>query len=362
MKNYYQIAYFISPHGYGHAARAAAVMEALHVITPATRFEIFTKVPRPFFEDSLENNFGYHSLLTDIGLVQKNSLVEDLPETVRRLDEFLPLDQAQIDSLAQLLKQLDCQLVLCDIAPMGIAVAKAAKIPAVLIENFTWDWIYEGYRSANGVMGKHIPYLQTLFAMADYHIQTQPVCTPQAVDLMVSPVSRKRRTPAVHIRQQLGVPHQARLVMVTMGGSGAWKFPPLDRLEKLERLYFIIASNGDVEERRSNVIILPRQSNFFHPDLVNASDALVGKIGYSTLAEVYHAGIPFAYLTRPKFRETAILTDFIKEHMQGLALTEAQFQDGSWLDMLPDLLALPRHTQDRPNGADQIVKFIKEMF
>ena len=35
-----------------------------------------------------------------------------------------------------------------------------------------------------------------------------------------------------------------------------------------------------------NLILLPHHSVFFHPDLVNASDAVVGKLGYSTLAAV----------------------------------------------------------------------------
>ena len=30
----------------------------------------------------------------------------------------------------------------------------------------------------------------------------------------------------------------------------------------------------------------------FHPDLVNASDAVIGKAGYNTLAEVFYAGTP----------------------------------------------------------------------
>ncbi len=53
----YRIAYFISPHGFGHAARAAAVMEATYEMDPAIRFEIFTQVPRWFFHDSLSGNF-----------------------------------------------------------------------------------------------------------------------------------------------------------------------------------------------------------------------------------------------------------------------------------------------------------------
>ena len=58
-----RIAYFISPHGYGHAARASAVMDAIHDISPSLRFEIFTTVPQWFFEQSLTGPFAYHSFI-----------------------------------------------------------------------------------------------------------------------------------------------------------------------------------------------------------------------------------------------------------------------------------------------------------
>ena len=48
-----RIAVFISPHGYGHASRAAAVMAALADLDAAVEFEIFTTVPPWFFRDSL---------------------------------------------------------------------------------------------------------------------------------------------------------------------------------------------------------------------------------------------------------------------------------------------------------------------
>jgi len=65
-----RIAFFISPHGFGHAARAASVMEALAQIEPSYRFDIFTTVPAWFFAKSNSFTFKYHRLLTDIGLVQ----------------------------------------------------------------------------------------------------------------------------------------------------------------------------------------------------------------------------------------------------------------------------------------------------
>ncbi len=81
------IAYFISPHGYGHASRACAVMEVLHARNSQLRFEIFTRVPAWFFESSLLFPFGYHSLASDVGLVQSSPLVEDLQATLASLEQ-----------------------------------------------------------------------------------------------------------------------------------------------------------------------------------------------------------------------------------------------------------------------------------
>lgn len=89
-QNNHRIAYFISPHGLGHAARAAAVMDALCDLEPDIAFEIFTLVPEGFFIDSLPGVFQYHPVLTDVGLVQKTPLKADLPATLNRLNQFLP--------------------------------------------------------------------------------------------------------------------------------------------------------------------------------------------------------------------------------------------------------------------------------
>jgi UDP:flavonoid glycosyltransferase YjiC (YdhE family) len=362
-----RIAYFISPHGYGHAARAAAVMMALRERDPAIRFEIFTLVPRWFFEDSLSESFGYHSLLTDIGLVQKTPLIEDLPETLRRLDSFLPFDGPQIQEIAGQVSRLQCQLVICDIAPLGIAVAREAGIPSVLVENFTWDWIYQGYVKYEPRLAPHIAYLQDQFDKADYRIQTKPVCQRHTADLITSPVSRKVRTPAREIRRQLGIPDTARTVMITMGGI-PWDYTFLARLANPNDFYFVIPGAAEGMQVRRNspdgsggLVLLPHHSDFFHPDLVNACDAVIGKAGYSTLAEVYSAGVPFGYVARPKFRESQVLAAFIEQQMQGLAITEIQFRNGRWLSLVSDLLALPRIRRQGAAGADPVAHFLDEL-
>jgi UDP-N-acetylglucosamine:LPS N-acetylglucosamine transferase len=206
-------------------------------------------------------------------------------------------------------------------------------------------------------LGQYITYLQDVFATADYHIQAEPVCVHHEVDLITTPVSRKPRTPAQQIWQKLGIPDQAKMVLVTMGGTH-WHYTFLERLKREPNVYFVVPGSGEKIEFQGNLVLLPAHSEFFHPDLVNACDAIIGKIGYSTIAEAYYAGVPFGYIARPKFRESQVLAGFVQAQMNGLQITETQFQNGDWLSLLPNLLALPRLQRDGLNGAEQVAGFI----
>src|SRR5512138_3861696 len=88
------IACFVTPHGFGHAARAAAVIEALRGLTPGLHAHLFTTVPRWFFGESLGRGFTRHGLDVDVGLVQRGPLAEDLPATLARLRALYPPDEA----------------------------------------------------------------------------------------------------------------------------------------------------------------------------------------------------------------------------------------------------------------------------
>lgn len=351
-------AWFISSHGFGHAARAASIMAALQEIDPGGRCELFTRVPAWFFRKSLAHSFGYHDVLTDIGLVQATALNADLPATLRCLDGFLPFDQALVEALARQVRALRCTLVVCDIAPLGIAVARAAGVPSVLIENFTWDWLYHAYVADHADLQAHSAYLHEWFGRADYHIQTEPVCQPGAADLTTRPVSRPPRTPAAQVRDALSLPHDATVVLITMGGV-AEQVQCLDRLTQHQTVCFVIPGAAPRSmQRRDNVVLLPHDHDLFQPDLVRACDALIGKAGYSTLAEVFHAGVPFGYIARRAFRESAVLAAYIDRHMPSMAIPAEQFHTGDWLSRLPELLALPHVRRHGPNGAEQAARFI----
>jgi hypothetical protein len=352
-----RIAYFISPHGYGHAARAASVMGALAGMDSCLRFDIFTTVPQWFFKDNLGNIFNYHPVQTDIGLAQKSPFQEDYNKTIQSLNQLLPYDSTRISAISQLLQELKSKMIICDIAPLGILVADKAGIPSILVENFTWDWLYEEYSAGDGQIAPHIEYLRPIFEMANFHIQTDPICDPKSADLRAGPASRKIKSPAHKARHRLGLTVRDKLVLITTGGV-PYDYRFIERLKDHRDIHFIIPCNCRVMNAEDNVILIPHRSEFFHPDLTHAADAVIGKTGYSTIAEVYHAGVPFGYIPLPNNPESAVLTAFIQNRMSGLKIRETEFHDGRWLSQLQRLLNLPHINRNEPNGADQIAQFV----
>jgi len=345
------IALFVSPHGFGHAARACAIIGELNRRLPAVAIHVFTRVPEWFFAESLPFPFFYHELETDVGMVQLSPLREDVVATARKLDSFLDFSAGRIEAIASMIRAVRCGLVVCDIAPLGIAVAAHCGLPSVLIENFTWDWIYDGYAAAEPRMAAHAATVRAVFASATHRIQTEPVTVRHPADLVTAPVSRPCRAAIADTRAALGVGSGDTFVLVSMGGVATQR-SFLDTLGRHSHCLFAVPADGVTAiERRGSVILLPWHASLYHPDLVAAADVVVGKLGYSTIAEVFNAGVAFGYFTRPEFRESWPLQTFVDAHVPSVRLADASFDSGGWLQAITHLLAVPRVTRTERNGA-----------
>jgi len=356
-----RVGYFVSSHGFGHAARASAVMLALREQAPGVEFDIFTETPEWFFKEALGGGYQYHLAQTDVGVVQSGPLDEDLPATVKRLAGMWPLRPERVDSLAYALQRTDCRLVICDISPLGIAAAYAAGLPVVLIENFTWDWIYAGYLKTEPRLEAFLPLLQIAFAAADLHLQAEPYCQPAAGAQMVAPISRPPRTPRAQLRASLQIAAEAPVALVTMGGIPA-QFDFLSALQAHPEITFIIPGGSTQVEQRGNLRLLPHHSPFYHPDLMQACDVVVAKAGYSTIAEAWYAGVPFVWVSRPRFRESGVMSAYLRQSFDGFELSEAEFASGGWAARLPALLEKPRRARPGVNGAHQAARLILDTF
>ncbi len=353
-----RIAAVISSHGFGHAARTCAILSRLKTSRPDLVFEIFSQVPEWFFRDSLGSGYSYNPFPSDVGLIQRSPFAEDLGETANRINEVFLSKNGFAADLARSLTQKGCRLVLCDISPLGIMAAKKVGIPSLLVENFTWDWIYAGYVDSEPRFLGINPLLNSIFSSADFHIQTEPVCAPCRCDLVSRPVAREPRNSRENTRERLNVPPEIKLLLITTGGIEQI-YPGLEALtSESSEVHFVIPGSASQIEIRGNTTLLPHHSDFYHPDLVHACDVVVGKLGYSTVAEAFRAGVPIGYVPRDRFRETGPLASFVRNNLGGIEISYSDFESGEWVRTIPQLLELSRQTRSIPNGADEIAQFI----
>jgi len=352
-----RVAAFVSPHGFGHAARSSAVMAALHRGTGA-RFELFTTAPRWFFEESIAGTFRYHEEVVDVGFRQKSALQFDLAATVDALRDFAPFDSSEVERLAREVRETGCSAVLCDISPLGVAVADAAGLPSVVVENFTWGWLYEPLIERAPELEAIGEELDAWIDRATVHLQARPVCQPRAELEPVDPVSREVRTERSETRDRLGVGEEEALTVVTMGGYGE-ALPFLDRLKERSGERFLLTGAPETG-RDGNLLLFDNDTALFMPDLLRAADAVVAKLGYGTVSEVWREGIPWAWVTRPDFREMPPLESFAESELQGFLVTAEGFASGTWIDRLDELKVMPRTPRGR-GGAERVAEVLAEV-
>jgi len=355
-----RVAWFVSPHGFGHAARAAATIEALAELVPELEVTIFTSVPRWFFEDSLRVPFRYRSAACDVGFAQRTPVEEDLPATLDRLEELFDPESPLRDGLLEELGALDPGVVVCDIAPLGLELARSAGIPSILIESFTWDWIYDGVVEREPRFEPWVARMSALFALASEHVQCEPVCAPAADAHRVAPIARRARMLAAEVREGLGIAPGRAMALVSMGGievrqSGAAKWPTTRGLQHVD---FVVPGGSERFERDGALVLLPHRTPIFHPDLVQAADAVLGKLGYSTVAESVAAGTRFAFVPRPGFRETPVLAGYVRSRIPSLELPEQALDRADGLAGLAALLERTRPPARPAAGAAEAAAIV----
>lgn len=349
-----ELSYFISPHGFGHATRAIAVLLKLQQRIPDLAVHLITSAPRDLFSE-LSIDWTYHQIRCDIGLVQNDAFLPDIPATATVLNDFLPFNKKLLQECESICKTNS--LILSDISPLGVEIADRLDKPGVLIENFTWDWIYTHLRQAE-CLHPFIPHLETIYDHTSYRVQTEPLCRKASCDLSCGPIARDPKTDAKKTKREIDSGNR-KVIFMTMGGIPS-NLPFVDRLSELDDFFFIVAGQKESCLYGKNVLFLPYNSPFYHPDLIAASDLVVCKSGYSTIAECSISGACVCAIGRPGFAESDFIGKFVQNQLSGTVIDYHDFLSGSWLDRLEAFLP-EGETIIYKNGADDVADFLTDL-
>jgi hypothetical protein len=350
------IAYFITSHGFGHAARACALMNAIYHMDQQSVFEIFTSVPEWFLADSLNCNWHLNKMETDVGLVQSSPLFIDHVSSIETINSFYPLSEERILEVVKKLYESKSIASICDISPLGILAAKEMNIPSFLVENFTWDWIYQQLGRENQAYTNIASILKTYFKHADYHIHLVPGCpTTSLVHASFGPIARTQVADVSSIRRKLGFQGKKPYVYISLGGIESDFHIPENLIS--DDFFIVCLTNTKTPVIGKHVLQLPHHSGFHTQDLLTSSSLVVGKPGYSTVAELVLAGLPFFYLPRPDFPECQYLENYVQQNVAYLILNQNEFFSGEWLKHVPCYLG--KKNQNPPeNEIFQVAKYI----
>jgi L-arabinokinase len=369
------IVFYVTGHGFGHASRVIEVINALSALRPDLGVVVRTSAARWLFELTACRRVTFHEVECDTGVVQIDSLHPDLPATVARAAGFYAGIDARIEAEARWLDATRPALVVGDIPPLAFAAAHRAGVPAAAFSNFTWDWIYEGYRDHLGAaawLPARLSQLQAT-AMVAWRLPMHGAFAPYRHVVDVPFVARHARRARDEVRRALGIDPTRPVVLVSFGGFGLEGLP-LDEVAGDSRFTIVTTDVPDpaqsaapiVHRRRSGVVVINEDAlyaaGYRYEDVVCASDVVVTKPGYGILAEAIANGPAVLYTSRGPFAEYDVLVREMPRYLRCGFITHEDLLGGRWSPHLGALLDQPP-PPERPatNGAEVVARLALEM-
>lgn len=362
------IAFYISGHGFGHAARVTTVINELSGSHPDIEVLIRTSAPRWFLERSLVRPARIETVETDTGVAQITSLALDVTETARRAAAFYGTFDARVSAECRQLRDAGVSMVVGDVPPLAFAAAARAGIPSAALANFTWDWIYERYEPLARLAPDVLPVIRRAYADASvalrlpFHGGFQTMKVVRDVPL----VARRSALGRKAARERLGLPSDATIVLASFGGHGA----QID-LQRVARLNTFTLVATDYEGAPAAVSSPPTLRSLTTPalgamgiryeDLVAAADVVVSKPGYGIVSECVANGTALLYTSRGSFAEQEVLIDGMQRVLRCRFIDQDALMAGRWQEAVDTLLKQPSPSETLEiNGAEAVAQMIAE--
>lgn len=292
------IAFYISDHGFGHASRNIPLIGYILEANLDIRIIVKTgKQQGEFIKNVLEKHesrLDIYSECMDIGLILKpGSLHVDKEELGKELTKYISTWKERSLKEIEFLNENSVKLVVSDIVPWIFKATNKLKIQSVLISNFTWvdiykeyfkSEIYDEYRKCYELADRKFLYSLYIDSMKTYlkNFEEVGLCCRSFDEEKVKKIIRE---------------HRKKVVFISVGKSVNLK--SVVNVGNLD--YDFIVTKG-INLKGNNVTYLPIDITNTQ-DYIKASDYIITKAGWGTIAEVLCAGKKCAVLSRDSIAE-----------------------------------------------------------
>jgi len=356
------IAYYITPHGFGHAVRSLEILRRLADLEPDIEPTIISDIPDALIEQGFGSLPNIRRLRLDVGLYQYDSIRFDLEKSLLLLSSLNSASEAIIDREVEFLRRERIRAVISDIAWLPFEAAYRRGVPSIGISNFTWDWIYNAYAAKDQRWDPIVSNIRRGYDKCSLFLQ-MPMhgdCSacPRIEDVPL--VARKAEKSGAEVRSTLGLNPGAKVILVS--------FVTLDLNEaavrNLKNIDGIVFLYKDPMEFGIPRAVRFNGAGVSFPDAVGAADAVITKPGYGIVSECLVQGTPIIYTERGLFPEYDVLVNTIRRELTSVFIDSKNFSAGNWGPSIRQVLSLPRKLPDiRTDGADvcarRILDFMK---
>lgn len=316
----------ISSHGLGHITRTLAVVQALVSLQPEIQLTLATTAPASVLQSYLTIPFVYRWVKLDVGVIQKDSLIQDLEATKLALCELHQHTEARVNSEVNYMRQTGVNLIFADIPAMAGLMGKQAQIPCVMASNFSWDFIYRDWGQDFQELADHYAQgyraCQQLFRL--------PFCDAMSVFPRITDAGLTGQNPRFSpdiIRQKLAITTPPeRTVLLAFGGLGVQGIPYAD-LGQFPDWCFL---SYDPQAPDLSNLRLCQATPFRPVDVMQLCGKVITKPGYSTYSEAYRLGVPIYSLERRGFAEADLLLNGLQRYCYHRVIAVTDFYAHPW--------------------------------
>ena len=314
------IALYISSHGFGHMTRCLSLIEN---ILKNTKYNIYIACGKKQNDFARIYLLKYKSriickdLVTDIGLINKdNSLEVDKEKLENKLVEFVSSWDDTVNKEIEELKNLNIKAIVSDISPIGCLVGKKLNLPTTFISNFTWIEQYEHlgideniinkFRVSYSCINKFIQY--DLCLAKDYINVTEVyeggfVCR-EIDNLKVDEIKAK----------------YGNSIFITCGKSASLN---CINIKNFSGTIFTTSGIDIITNKECNIVQLPVDI-LDTQNYIAASDIVISKAGWGTIAEAIIGHTNLVLIERPSAKEDTFNIEKIKENNLGISIKEKE--------------------------------------
>lgn len=345
----------VTPHGFGHAAQVAPVVNALARRLPGMRVTVVSTVPGWFLRQRIQPDFELVERAADFGLSMNSALHIDLARSAAAYADLHRNWEARVEREACWLRSLQPNLVLADVPYLTLAAARAAAIPALALCSLNWADIYRCYFAQRGEASKVLEQMEAAYNGAQAFLCPEPsMPMPTLANrVAIGPIGARGSDRRDELDRRLGLGSDVALVLVAPGGVQT-RFA-MEAWPESRAIHWLVSESWQLAHPQATAL---EHTGMGFTDLVASCDAVLGKCGYGTVVECVVNGKPLLYVPRPDWPEEPVLLNWLREHQAAVEVPADRLVSGDFIDIVAAARRL-RVKRCQAGGAEQAAALLQ---